>query len=242
MNVKHIGLATFAAALLLSATAFAADPHHGGGAPHGGGAAPHGGGGGAPHVGGGGMPHDGGGGFAHGGGGFSHGGGMASFSHAAPSFNRAAGESHGSFASFGHGAEVHRNTATIHSFDRARGLEAPRGSTAATYTHAHGAYGGMEHAGAAATGGGPQHYAHDPRGFGSRPSNWNNRPRNFDRGSYQRNASATRALPLRLVQRARRLPLSALDLRRISAVGVLGARLLADVLVDVRPRHSALRL
>ena len=90
---------------------------------------------------------------------------MASFSHAAPSFNRAAGESHGSFASFGHGAEVHRNTATIHSFDRARGLEAPRGSTAATYTHAHGAYGGMEHAGAAATGGGPQHYAHDPRGF-----------------------------------------------------------------------------
>ncbi len=37
MNVKHIGLATFAAALLLSATAFAADPHHGGGAPHGGG-------------------------------------------------------------------------------------------------------------------------------------------------------------------------------------------------------------
>ena len=219
MNVKHIGLATFAAALLLSATAFAADPHHGGGgAPHGGGgAAPHvGGGGGMPHGGGGGMPHGGGGGFAHGGGaGFSHGGAMASYGHAAPShnfnggfserhsgiasyshtapshgFNRGVGESHGSFASFGHGTEVHRNTATFHSTERARGLEAPRGSTAASYTHAHGAYGGMEHAGAAATGGGPQHYARDARGFGTRPGNWNNRPRNFDRGSYQRNVSA----------------------------------------------------
>lgn len=205
MNVKHLSLATFAAALLMSATAFAADPHHGGGAPHGGGGAPHAGGGGAPHVGGGGMPHGGGGfapggggfshggggGFAHGGGGFSHGGGTASFSHTAPShsFNRGAGESRDSFATFGRGAEVQRNTATIHSFGRARGLEAPRGSMAVTYTHAHGAaYAGMEHA---AAGGGPQHYARDLRGFGTRPSNWNNRPRNFDRGSYQRNVSAT---------------------------------------------------
>ena len=31
----------------------------------------------------------------------------------------------------------------------------------------------------------------DSRGFGTRPSNWNNRPRNFDRGSYQRNATAS---------------------------------------------------
>jgi Ni/Co efflux regulator RcnB len=191
MNVKHSGLATFAAALLLSATAFAADPHHGGGAaPHGGGGAPHAGGG-APHAGGGaphgggGVPHGGGGGFAHGGGGFSRGGGVASFSHAAPShsFNRGI-ESH---------SEVRRNTATFRGSESGRGLEAPRGSTAATYTHAHGArgaYGGMEHA-TAATGGGPQHYARDPRGFGTRPSNYNNRPRNFDRGSYQRNASAS---------------------------------------------------
>ena len=204
MNVKHTGLATFAAALLISATAFAADPHHGGGgAPHGGGGAPHAGGG-APH--GGGMPHGGGGGFAHGGGGvshgggFSHGGGMASFSHAAPSrsFSHGASERHGSVASFGHGAEVHRNSVTFHSTDRARGLEAPRGGTTTAYTHEHGAsthgrgaYGGMEHAGTAATGGGPQHTARDARGFGKRPSNANNRPRNFDRGSYQRNANAS---------------------------------------------------
>jgi Ni/Co efflux regulator RcnB len=168
MNVKHIGLATFAAALLLSATAFAADRHPGGGAPHAG----------APHAaaaprGGGGMPH-GGGGFAHGSG-VSHGGGVASFSHAAPSH------------SFSRGSEVRRSTATVRSSETGRGMEAPRGSTAATYTHAHGvrgAYGGMEHAGTATT-------AHDARGFGKRPSNYNNRPRTFDRGSYQRNASAS---------------------------------------------------
>jgi Ni/Co efflux regulator RcnB len=188
MNVKKLGLATFAAALLLSATAFAADPHHGGGAPHGGGAAPHVGGGGAPH-GGGGVPH--------GGGGLPHGGGVASFSHAAPShsFSQGAGERRGSVASFGHGAEVHRNSVTFHSSGRASGLEAPRGGTTTAYTHAsthgRGAYGGMEHAGTAATSGGPQHYARDARGFGKRPSNANSRPRNFDRGSYQRNANAS---------------------------------------------------
>lgn len=33
-------------------------------------------------------------------------------------------------------------------------------------------------------------YAHDARGFGVRPDNWNNRPRNFDRGGYQRNFRA----------------------------------------------------
>jgi Ni/Co efflux regulator RcnB len=141
------------------------------------------------------MPHGGGGGISHGGGGFSRGGGMASFSHAAPShsFSRGASERHGSVASFSHGSEVHRNTATLRGSESGRGLEAPRGSTAATFTHAHGArgaYGGMEH-GTAATGGGPQHYAHDAHGFGKRPSNANNRPRNFDRGSYQRNASAS---------------------------------------------------
>jgi Ni/Co efflux regulator RcnB len=189
MNVKQLGLATFAAALLLSATAFAAPDHRGGGAPHGGGgAAPHAVGGGAPH-GGGGMPR-GGGGFAHGGGGaVSRGGGMASFSHAATpshSFSRGTSE-RGDFASFSGRSEVHRNTATLRGSETGRGLEAPRGSTAATFTHAHGArgaYGGMEHAGTAATG-------HDARGFGKRPANANNRPRNFDRGSYQRNASAS---------------------------------------------------
>ena len=197
MNVKHIGLTTFAATLLMSATAFAAD-HHPGGAPHGGGGVPHAaamphGGGGAPHFGGG-MPH---------GGGFSHGGSMASF-HAAPSHNFNSGFERRS-ASFSHGSEMHHSTATFHAFnrgtemrgseatlhsERGRGMEAPRGSTQANYTHAHGgAYGGMEH-GAAATGGGPQHYARDSRGFGTRPNNWNQRPHNFDRASYQRNVTA----------------------------------------------------
>lgn len=232
MNVKHIGLATFAAALLLSATAFA-EPHHGGGggaphpggAPHvGGGGAPHfgGGAGGAPHFGGGGTPH-GGGGFEHGGAGFSHGGGMASFrgapSHsfgaAQHSFGSAehsfsSAEHRGGFASYSHRSEVRSNTATYHAFnrgaevrgssatlrsERGHGMEAPRGSTEANYAHAHGAYGSMEHAGmqhgAVATGGGPQHYARDSRGFGTRPSNWNHRPHNFDRGNYQRNVRAS---------------------------------------------------
>jgi Ni/Co efflux regulator RcnB len=161
MNVKHIGLATFAAALLLSATALAADPHHGGGAPHGGG-------GGAPHAAGGGAPHG--------------GGGMASFSHVAPSHSFSRGTSErGSVAAF-RGSDVHRNMAAFS--ETGRGMEAPRGSTAATYAHAHGArgtYGGMEHT---AT-------AHDTHGFGKRPSNYNNRPRTFDRGSYQRNVSAS---------------------------------------------------
>lgn len=43
-------------------------------------------------------------------------------------------------------------------------------------------------------GGGPAiahpSYQHDSRGFGIRPQNWNNRPRNFDRRDYQRNFRA----------------------------------------------------
>jgi Ni/Co efflux regulator RcnB len=120
---------------------------------------------------------------------------MASFSRAAPSHSFSRGTSErGNFASFSRGSEGHRNTAAVRGSETGRGLEAPRGSTAANYAHAHGArgaYGGMEHAGATATGGGAQHYAHDARGFGKRPSNYNNRPRTFDRGSYQRNASAS---------------------------------------------------
>jgi Ni/Co efflux regulator RcnB len=46
----------------------------------------------------------------------------------------------------------------------------------------------MEHA--APVNGAPAHYARDSRGYGTRPSNWNNRPRNFDRASYQRNVTA----------------------------------------------------
>jgi len=184
----------------MGATAFAADPHHAGGAaPHGGGGAPHAA---APHVGaaaprmGGGVPH--------GGGGFAHGGGMASFSHAAPSHS--AGERRGGFASsshtapsrgieqhrtgvasFGHTTDVHRNTAASHSFER--GMEAPRGAAATTVHGRRGAYGGMEHAGTAVRGNGQA--ARDARGFGTRPSNWNNRPHNFNRGTYQRNVTAS---------------------------------------------------
>jgi Ni/Co efflux regulator RcnB len=176
MNVKHLSIATFAAALLMSATAFAADRHEGG-APHGGGGAPHA----APHAGGGGMPH--------GGGGFSHGGGMASHA-AAPSFNRASfSEQRSGFSSYSRDTEVHRSAATFRSNSRG-GMEAPRGSVAATM-HNRGAYGGMEHSDRAAVSGGPQHYARDPHGYGARPGNWNNRPRNFDRGSYQHNVSAS---------------------------------------------------
>jgi len=104
--MKRTGIATFAAALLISATAFAADPHHdrGGGAPHGG--APHMGGGGAPHMGGGGAPAFHGGGFHGAPGGFArsapsvpHNGGMASFS-AAPSHNFSAPR--GGMANYSH--------------------------------------------------------------------------------------------------------------------------------------------
>lgn len=40
------------------------------------------------------------------------------------------------------------------------------------------------------TSGAMVHYGHDSRGFGMRPSNWNNRPHHFNRGDYRRNFSA----------------------------------------------------
>jgi len=109
-------------------------------------------------------------------------------SHAAPSHSGFS-EHRGGVASFSHTTNVHRSTAAVHSFSR--GTERTR-STTASYAHGHGAYGGMEHAGTVAQPDGRAgNYPRDSRGYGTRPSNYNDRPHNFDRGTYQRNASAS---------------------------------------------------
>jgi Ni/Co efflux regulator RcnB len=179
-KVKRLEIATFAAALLMGATAYAADRHpDGSGAPHGGA-----------------TPHAVGGGHA---GGFSH-GAAPSFSRASEpnrafnGFSRGTSERRGTdFASYSHGSNVRRATTSFRTTDH--GMEEPRGrgnrGVEASYTHERGAYGSMEHGASRAATGGTPHYAHDSRGFGERPSNWNQRPRNFDRGSYQRNVAAT---------------------------------------------------
>jgi len=147
-------------------------------------------------------------------GGFSHGGGMASFSHASPNhsfnaqrgfergsvergsfahnatpaFNRRTGEPR-SYAAFHHGGEAFHNHSAANA--NVRGMEAPRGGTEAANMHREGRYGSMEHGNAVARPDGqPGHYGRDARGFGTRPSNWNQRPHNFDRSAYQRNVTA----------------------------------------------------
>ena len=98
------------------------------------------------------------------------------------------GAAENGFASNSRNTELRRATPTLRASDH--GMEEPRGRDA-RYTHGRGAYGSMEHGTARAATGEAPRYAHDSRGFGTRPSNWNERPRNFDRGSYQRNATAT---------------------------------------------------
>jgi Ni/Co efflux regulator RcnB len=163
--MKRIGIATFAAGLLLATAVFGQEHRGGGGGvPHGGGGAPHGSGGGMPHGSGGGMPH---------GGGMSmgfHGGAESVHSHSSlgggSSFGVAHQRSHFTTGHLsGEHVSVERHmTGTERSSHKETAIRT--GETRETS------------------------HSHNTRGFGTRPSNWNNRPHDFNRATYQRNVTA----------------------------------------------------